>query len=404
MQREKCKMNWKKRFLFILAIFFSCIFGIMCSADVNAVSKKKQASIRVNIEKDVDNKNRILTLSLKNQKKGYYIRYTANGKKPKASSKKYKKPLIIKRTKVIKAQIFKGNKKISEVKNIKINVNKRIQAKIVKKDNWPTSQYTWTMMQYKDWSGSQAMFYTLKSSNGILIVIDGGWKRNAEYVRQVIKENGGVVHAWFLTHPHPDHIGAFNKIYADPQGIVIQTIYDTPLNIDYYDTVDKDYDEIDVYREYLQLISGDRRVKHLQSEDQLVFDTMHVDVLHAYEDNLKYMTSDICNDSGLVLKFTGRKDTVLFCADNRSKPIEDYLMKKWGTQLKSKFVQTGHHGNNSFSDQFYEWVDPEIALFDAPQWLLEGDNYTTKDLLAYFHMRGIKTYDYLTTPNVFILE
>ena len=58
----------------------------------------------------------------------------------------------------------------------------------------------------------------------LFIVIDGGTEGNADCVRQVIMENGGIVHAWFLTHPHPDHIGAFNQIYANPQGIHIGQI------------------------------------------------------------------------------------------------------------------------------------------------------------------------------------
>ena len=103
------------------------------------------------------------------------------------------------------------------------------------------------MTQYSDVTGSQAMFYTLKSPEGIFIVIDGGTEGNADYVRQVIMENGGIVHAWFLTHPHPDYIGAFNQIYANPQGIHIGQIYDNSLDMVYYDTVDKEWDGIETY-------------------------------------------------------------------------------------------------------------------------------------------------------------
>ena len=245
------------------------------------------------------------------------------------------------------------------------------------------------------------MFYTLKSPEGIFIIIDGGWEGNADYVRQVIMENGGVVHVWFLTHPHPDHIGAFIQIYANPQGIRIGQIYDNSLDMAYYDTVDKGWDGIETYRKYLALTQNAPNVTHLHGGENLRFGSFQVEVLHAYSENLKTLTNDICNDSGLVLKFTGQQDSVLFCADNHSPKIGEYLINTWGDKLKARYVQTGHHGNNSFPTSFYGFVNPQIALFDAPQWLLDGETYTTKDLLNYFQLRGNPTYSYLTAPNVF---
>ena len=73
----------------------------------------------------------------------------------------------------------------------------------------------------------------------------------------------------------------------------------------------------------------------------------------------------------------------------------------WGDKLKTRYVQTGHHGNNSLPTSFYDFVNPQIVFFDAPQWLLNGETYTTKDLLNYFQLRGTSVYNYLTAPNVF---
>lgn len=120
------------------------------------------------------------------------------------------------------------------------------------------------------------MFYTLKSPEGKLIVIDGGVEANASYVRQVVKANGGTVHVWFLTHPHPDHIGAFNQIYADPWGIRIEQIYDNSLDMAYYDTVDKEWDGIETYRKYLGLIQGATNVMHLHGGESFQFEFLKV--------------------------------------------------------------------------------------------------------------------------------
>ncbi len=88
----------------------------------------------------------------------------------------------------------------------------------------------WKITQYSDDSGAQAMFYTITSDKKDLIIIDGGHTENAGKVRKVIEEYGNHVDIWILTHPHPDHIGAFNEIYAQPEGIEIDYIYDNGLD------------------------------------------------------------------------------------------------------------------------------------------------------------------------------
>lgn len=364
----------------------------LCPVQMKAAVKKPV--IKMNIKSDKEyTAGKKLKLSIKNKQKGYVIRYTINGKRPQHRSKKYRKPIIVNKTMVIKAQVFKGRKKVSSVKKMKIKVKKSVPALPVKT--------TWTMTQYSDVTGSQAMFYTLKSPEGIFIVIDGGTEGNADYVRQVIMENGGIIHAWFLTHPHPDHIGAFNQIYANPQGIHIGQIYDNSLDMVYYDTVDKEWDGIESYKKYLALIQNASNVTHLHGGENLRFGLFQVEVLHAYNENLKTLTNDICNDTSLVIKFTGQQDSILFCADNHSPKIGEYLIDAWGDKLKAHYVQTGHHGNNSLPTSFYDFVNPQIAFFDAPQWLLDGEIYTTKDLLNYFQIRGNSIFSYLSAPNVF---
>ena len=52
-----------------------------------------------------------------------------------------------------------------------------------------------------------------RNIHGSLIVIDSGNPDNEEYVWQVLEEKENHVNDWILTHPHPDHIGAFNQIW-----------------------------------------------------------------------------------------------------------------------------------------------------------------------------------------------
>ena len=83
----------------------------------------------------------------------------------------------------------------------------------------------WTLTQHADTSGLQCMFYTLHNEeDGYLIVVDGGNPENEAHVRDVIRENGGVVNAWFVTHFHGDHASVFNAVYADPGDISIESV------------------------------------------------------------------------------------------------------------------------------------------------------------------------------------
>lgn len=73
---------------------------------------------------------------------------------------------------------------------------------------------SWTLTQYADMSGNQAMCYSLVNGDD-LIIIDGGWPENAPRAKEIIEANGGHVTAWFLTHYHNDHAGAFNALWEE---------------------------------------------------------------------------------------------------------------------------------------------------------------------------------------------
>ena len=58
---------------------------------------------------------------------------------------------------------------------------------------------SWKVTQYgSDSDFQQSMFYTIKGSNGKLIVIDGGWDYDAKRVRDTIKKLGGRVNLWII--------------------------------------------------------------------------------------------------------------------------------------------------------------------------------------------------------------
>lgn len=256
----------------------------------------------------------------------------------------------------------------------------------------------WTLTQHQDVSGSQANFYTITSNSGELIVIDGGTENNADYVRQVIAENGEHVDAWILTHPHFDHIGAFVKIFTE-DGVEVDAIYDNGLDYDFYKAVAQEWDVIATYEAYLDLTEGWQEVTSLKAGDALKFDNLTLTFYNSYFEGIEQFAGDVPNNSSLVFKAATPEMSMLFVGDCYAQGLADKWMKE-GLDIKADCVQMGHHGNNTLPIWFYEHVGADIVFFDAPGWLMEGEQYDAKQNKAAMEQIADTICDYSTAPNV----
>ncbi|MBQ4113005.1 MAG: MBL fold metallo-hydrolase, partial [Clostridia bacterium] len=65
-------------------------------------------------------------------------------------------------------------------------------------------------------TGSQMNSYVITTADGKVIVVDGGYREDAQkllaYLREITDREIPRVDAWLLTHAHGDHICAFNEI------------------------------------------------------------------------------------------------------------------------------------------------------------------------------------------------
>lgn len=265
----------------------------------------------------------------------------------------------------------------------------------------------WTITEFGDDDGRQSEFYTITNNNdGTLIVIDGGWDANTEQVRSIINLFGGNVDYWFLTHYDADHVSAFNNIYADPQGIMIGTIYATPLDYDLYCSyaADRWWDTPEVYKLFLDQTAGDERIVYLARGDSFDIAGLQIDVYNAYDQMIAdYEHPDVANLASLVFKVTGKEDSMLFCGDMLAFLGMD-LLDMYGDALDADYVQPGHHGNIDISYEFYEALNPKVMFFDGPAWLNESDEYYSKGLIEWCQANDIVTYDFGTAPNSMSFE
>ena len=259
----------------------------------------------------------------------------------------------------------------------------------------------WTLIQYADLSGNQAMCYSLTVGDD-LILIDGGWTENAAQVREIIENNGGHVRAWFLTHYHNDHAGAFIALWEEYKD-KIDVVYCTPLIWDDFIAVAKYWDSPETFETFLEITEGDPKIVLLHEGDELDVGSIHIKNYNAYNERVK-QTGDIPNLCSLFLKFTIDGASILFCGDNYNTNTSEYMLDNYSDELKADIVQPGHHGNNTMSFEFYENTGLKIMTFDAPEWLMTGADYNAKDTKTWCDEHGVKVYDYTTAPNVITAE
>ncbi len=271
------------------------------------------------------------------------------------------------------------------------------------------AQVFYTVTQYADASDSQANFYTICGNDGRFIVIDGGTVGNYEYASSILEEHGNKVDLWVISHCDPDHIGVLNEVLANG-GVEITEIWDNSADYDYLETKANSWDGLAEYATYLSLIenftqctaneeveSGSTTVvRHIVKGDCILYNGLSFTFFNSYdaslidEETTVYYYGDVFNNSSLVYKVEAVNSGIsfLFVADVHGTVISDALMEEWGDALKSTYCNMGHHGNNTLSMEFYEFVDAQLYFFDAPEWLVYSEKYTTLETMQSLYEMG----------------
>lgn len=257
--------------------------------------------------------------------------------------------------------------------------------------------------QYGLDDSTQCMFYTINYRNKF-IVIDGGTPDYTQLVREVIEQNGGEVDAWIITHPHPDHIGAFLDVLEQPHGIDIDEVYTVDIDSDYYHEIAKDVDGIEYYDRFLKDLELIQKLNYVYIGDTIDICGLEMEVFNAYSDGIKAMDVgfDLPNATSMVFKITNNKESILFCADCEDSTA-NIMLRDFREELSADYVQVAHHGQN-LSEEFYDVVDAKGAFFDAPKWLREEKKYGVKDRINLYKEKEVQTYTWNSLPNSIVLK
>ena len=227
--------------------------------------------------------------------------------------------------------------------------------------------------QFAPQTPRQTMGYMLKTNKNNLIMIDGGTIGDSEHVKSFIKENGGVVESWYLTHAHDDHFGVLFDILSDENsGIVIHNIYLNFNEEEWYQENDKNrYDNfcIAALFDVLEKEEVHKKIHVVEKGEERTVDNLNFKILKVASPEI---VENAGNNQSVVIKVSNRNKSLLFLGD-LSEQAEEELIYHNLEEIDCDVVQMAHHGQAGVTLKMYEYIRPKICLWPTPDWLYDND-------------------------------
>ena len=230
--------------------------------------------------------------------------------------------------------------------------------------------------------------FIITTQNGGLIVIDGGFRTETPYFLQSLKlisgENKPHVDAWFLSHPHDDHVSVFfDMIENRREEFDVGTVYFNFPSRQYLAAEDlSSAGTMDWFYRVLPLFADRARIA--SEGDVINLRCARFRVLHSQNCAVK---ANRPNNASLVFRMELGGKSVIFTGDCGVESGKEILDRySCSGLLKCDICQMAHHGQNGCDRDFYEAVSPEICLWPTPSWV--WSNCDGKGELKTLEVRG----------------
>ncbi len=227
----------------------------------------------------------------------------------------------------------------------------------------------WTMYMFADRCNNVMLSTLFKSPSGKVVVIDGGWPKDADFLVPALKELGGTVDSWFLTHAHCDHYGALADILSRPnqEGLTIRKIVHKFLPVKFIEETEKG--SVPYVTPFLWDLAKSRLNVETPKVGQVwsFGEGLTFECLNDYDLSMRVNS---INNSSICYRVMNGGKSILVTGDI-GWPMGDKMLKTVPAEkIKSDVVFLSHHGQNGANKNFYEAVRPEICVW---QWLWDNN-------------------------------
>ena len=245
------------------------------------------------------------------------------------------------------------------------------------------------------------MSYVIITEAGNCVIVDGGRPEDVPLLREKVK--GRKIKAWFLTHPHFDHISAFNQLVKDGDAdFDFEKVYYNFPDINTFVSKDgyEDWESLQNFNAILPKIKDKAQV--VRTGDEIQIDELKVEILYHYEEKYFFVKPNL-NDTSIVFRVTTPRSSVMFLGDLGPEG-GDILVEQGEEKLRAEYCQMAHHGHGCVGPDVYMHIQPRVCIWNAPAWLWEEDGglqdyrcYGTKRTRFWMEKIGVK--EHIVTAN-----
>lgn len=220
---------------------------------------------------------------------------------------------------------------------------------------------------------SYQMFGALLVTERHTVVFDGGLEEDADALYDLLKRlNRKRVDAWFFTHPHHDHIGAFMAFCRQYCDVLIEKLYlhfpdRMTLRLCPYHKAHNGIERT-MWEDIWDLIEGPfaPRYQKIEVDDFFSFDDATVRVLRVMDPEFDLKTNFV-NNSSAVLRIDTTGKSVLLLGDLGVQGGEQLMKQKSPEDFFADYTQMAHHGQKGVNRAFYEYIKPRRCLWPTPE-------------------------------------